>query len=104
MKLADYVIDYLQARGTRHVFGMSGGAAVHLFDAAKRHPGLGTTFVTHEQSAAIAADGYYRVSGRMGACVVTSGPETPSLRHSGSRGATRCRDALPLVGAALGRD
>lgn len=79
MKLADYVIDYLQARGTRHVFGMSGGAAVHLFDAARKHPGMGTTFVTHEQSAAIAADGYYRVSGRMGACVVTSGPGATNL-------------------------
>ncbi len=79
MKLADFVIDYLQTRGTRHVFGMSGGAAVHLFDAAKRHPGMGTTFVTHEQSAAIAADGYYRVSGHMGACIVTSGPGATNL-------------------------
>lgn len=79
MKLSDYVIEYLHEQGTRHVFGMSGGAAVHLFDSARKHPGMGTTFVTHEQSAAMAADGYYRVSGRLGACVVTSGPGATNL-------------------------
>jgi acetolactate synthase I/II/III large subunit len=79
IKLSDYVIDYLHARGTKHVFGMSGGAAVHLFDSATKHEGIGTTFVAHEQSAALAADGYYRVSGRMGACIVTSGPGATNL-------------------------
>jgi len=79
MKLSDYVIEDLYSRGTRHVFGMSGGAAVHLFDSAAKHPGVGTTFVAHEQSAAMAADGYYRVSGRLGACVVTSGPGVTNL-------------------------
>lgn len=79
MKLSDYVIDYLQSQGTRHVFGMSGGAAVHLFDSASKASGVQTVFVAHEQSAAIAADGYYRVSGRMGASVVTSGPGVTNL-------------------------
>ena len=79
MKLSDYVIEDLYSRGTRHVFGMSGGAAVHLFDSASKHSGVGTTFVAHEQSAAMAADGYYRVSGRLGACVVTSGPGATNL-------------------------
>ena len=79
MKLSDYVIEYLYAQSTKHVFGMSGGAAVHLFDSAAKHAGVGTTFVAHEQSAAMAADGYYRVSGQMGACVVTSGPGATNL-------------------------
>lgn len=79
MKLSDYVLDYLHGKGTRHVFGMSGGAAVHLFDSAAKHPGVGTTFVAHEQSAAMAADGYYRVSGKLGACIVTSGPGATNL-------------------------
>ena len=79
MKLTDYVIEDLYSRGTRHVFGMSGGAAIHLFDSAAKHPDFGTTFVAHEQSAAMAADGYYRVSGRLGACVVTSGPGATNL-------------------------
>jgi acetolactate synthase I/II/III large subunit len=79
MKLSDYVIQYLHERGTNHVFGMSGGAAVHLFDSAAKHAGLGTVFVAHEQSAAMAADGYYRVSGRVGASIVTSGPGATNL-------------------------
>ncbi|WDZ94303.1 thiamine pyrophosphate-binding protein [Herbaspirillum sp. WKF16] len=79
MKLSDYVIDYLHLQGTKHVFGMSGGAAVHLFDSASRHPEVQPVFMAHEQSAAIAADGYYRVSGQVGACVVTSGPGATNL-------------------------
>ena len=79
MKLSDYVLEYLYSRGTKHVFGMSGGAAVHLFDSTVRHAGMGVTFVAHEQSAAMAADGYYRVSGKLGACIVTSGPGASNL-------------------------
>lgn len=79
MKLSDYVIDYLHAQGTSHVFGMSGGAAVHLFDSASRHDAVTPVFMAHEQSAAMAADGYYRASGRIGACVVTSGPGATNL-------------------------
>lgn len=79
MKLSDFVIDYLYRKGARHIFGMSGGAAVHLFDSAAKHPGMKTTFVTHEQSAAMAADAYSRVSGNLGVCVVTSGPGATNL-------------------------
>ena len=79
MKLSDFVMTYLHSKGSRHVFGMSGGAAVHLFDSAAKHPGIGTTFVAHEQSAAMAADGYYRVSGNLGVSVVTSGPGVTNL-------------------------
>ncbi len=79
MKLSDYVIEYLYSRGTKHFFGMSGGAALHLFDSAAKHIGVGTTFVAHEQSAAMAADGYSRVSGQMGVCIVTSGPGATNL-------------------------
>jgi acetolactate synthase-1/2/3 large subunit len=79
MKLSDYVIDYLVSQGTHHVFGMSGGAAVHLFDSASRHQLMQPIFVAHEQSAAMAADGYYRVSGRVGASIVTSGPGATNL-------------------------
>jgi acetolactate synthase-1/2/3 large subunit len=79
MKLSDYVIQYLVSQGTQHVFGMSGGAAVHLFDSAASHPLMQNVFVAHEQSAAIAADAYYRVSGRVGASIVTSGPGASNL-------------------------
>jgi Thiamine pyrophosphate-requiring enzymes [acetolactate synthase, pyruvate dehydrogenase (cytochrome), glyoxylate carboligase, phosphonopyruvate decarboxylase] len=79
MKLSDYVIDFLARRGVTRVFGMSGGAAVHLFDSADRHPDLHYVCSQHEQSAALSADGYARVSGRMGVAITTSGPGATNL-------------------------
>lgn len=79
MKLSDYVIDFLAQRGVTHVFGMSGGAAVHLFDSASRHPSLDYFCSQHEQSAALSADGYARATGRMGVAITTSGPGATNL-------------------------
>ncbi len=79
MKLSDYVIDFLARRGVTHVFGMSGGAAVHLFDSAARHPKMDYLCAQHEQSAALYADGYARVTGRMGVAITTSGPGATNL-------------------------
>jgi acetolactate synthase-1/2/3 large subunit len=79
MKLSDYVIDFLARKGVSHVFGISGGAAVHLFDSAARHPGVDYVCTQHEQSAAIAADGYARVTGKLGVAITTSGPGATNL-------------------------
>src|SRR5882724_4397279 len=79
MKLSDYVIDFLSRAGVSHVFGISGGAAVHLFDSAARHAAVDYVFTQHEQSAAIAADGYARVTGRLGVAITTSGPGATNL-------------------------
>lgn len=79
MKLSDYVIDFLIQRGVTHVFGMSGGAAVHLFDSAARHPRMSYLCSQHEQSAAMSADGYARATGRMGVAITTSGPGATNL-------------------------
>lgn len=79
MKLSDYIIDFLARRGVTCVFGMSGGAAVHLFDSAAKHPGMDYVCSTHEQCAAISADGYARASGRIGVAITTSGPGATNL-------------------------
>jgi acetolactate synthase-1/2/3 large subunit len=79
MKLSDYVIQFLADRGVTHVFGMSGGAAVHLFDSADRHPKMAYVCSQHEQSAAMSADGYARVTGNMGVAITTSGPGATNL-------------------------
>ena len=79
MKLSDYVIDFLAQRGVTHVFGMSGGAAVHLFDSVDRHPKLDYVCSQHEQCAAMSADGYARVTGRLGVAMTTSGPGATNL-------------------------
>jgi len=52
---------------------------VHLFYSIDRHPNMLIISMTHEQCAAIAADGYARASGRLGAAVTTSGPGATNL-------------------------
>lgn len=79
MKLSDYVMNFLAEQGVTHVFGMSGGAAVHLFDSAARHSRMGYVCSQHEQSSAISADGYARVTGKLGVAITTSGPGATNL-------------------------
>lgn len=79
MKLTDYIADFLAEREITHAFGMSGGAAVHMFDSIDRHPAMTIVPMTHEQCAAMAADGYARASGRLGVAVTTSGPGATNL-------------------------
>lgn len=79
MKLSDYVIQFLAEKGVTHFFGMSGGAAIHLFDSIAKNPATHYVCVQHEQSAAIGADGYARTTGKLGVAVTTSGPGATNL-------------------------
>ncbi|WP_288902789.1 thiamine pyrophosphate-binding protein [uncultured Sneathiella sp.] len=79
MKLSSYVIDFLASKGVTQVFGMSGGAAVHLLDSVSKHPNIDFTCSQHEQSAAISADGYARLTGKLGVAITTSGPGATNL-------------------------
>jgi acetolactate synthase-1/2/3 large subunit len=74
MKLTDYVIRFLADHGVTHVFGLTGGAVVHLFDSAARSGRVQTVFHHHEQAAAFAAQACARANGRLAACIVTTGP------------------------------
>ena len=79
MKLSDYVADFLAREGVKHVFLISGGAAVHLVDSIARHPFLTYVCTQHEQAAAMAADGYARSNGNLGVALTTSGPGATNL-------------------------
>jgi acetolactate synthase-1/2/3 large subunit len=74
VKLADYVADFLHRQGVDRVFGLTGGAVVHLLEAVAQHPGMQPVFLHHEQAAAFAAEGYARIHRTPGACMVTTGP------------------------------
>lgn len=74
MKLSDYLVDYLHRRGIGHIFLVSGGGIMHLVDSVGRHEGLRYVCNHHEQACAIAAEAYARVTGGVGACLVTTGP------------------------------
>lgn len=73
-RVADWIAEQLWRSGIRDVFMVTGGAAMHLNDAMARHPGLTVTCFHHEQAAAMAAETYWRIEGRMAAVNVTAGP------------------------------
>ena len=70
----------LAEHGVRHVFGVPGGQTLALYDAIlDRGPDLRHVLVRDERSAAYAADGYARVTGRAGVCDATVGPGAAKL-------------------------
>jgi len=71
---AQIVIESLLAEGVDTIFGYPGGAILPTYDALMQNPALRHILVRHEQGAAHMAEGYARVSGRPGVCLVTSGP------------------------------
>jgi acetolactate synthase-1/2/3 large subunit len=73
-RLADYVFAELADRGVTDVFLVTGGGAMHLNDAISREPRLKYLCNHHEQACAMAAEGYARVSGKIGVVNVTAGP------------------------------
>ena len=74
VKVADYIFARLAEAGLRHAFLVTGGGAMFLNDALSRESRLSWTCHHHEQAAAMAAEGYARVSGIPAILSVTSGP------------------------------
>lgn len=74
VKLSDYVLSFISDLGVKEVFAVCGGAAMHLVDSLGRNENLRYIATHHEQAAAMAAEGYARISGKPGAVLVTSGP------------------------------
>jgi acetolactate synthase-1/2/3 large subunit len=73
MKLSDYIFCQLREWGARHVFLITGGGAMHLNDSIGTS-GLHYICTHHEQAAAMAAEGYARITGKPGILNVTTGP------------------------------
>lgn len=75
---AQLFVRCLRELGVDTVFGYPGGAIMPIYDAL---PNSGITHILtrHEQGAALAADGYARVSNRVGVCMATSGPGATNL-------------------------
>lgn len=90
------IIDVLSAHGVTHYFGVPGGQCLALMDAVSRDPNLTFVTVRHENSAACAADGYFRATGTMAAAVVTAGPGLTNA-ITGLGGAFRDGSAVFLI-------
>ena len=73
---AEILMRSLIDEGVTTLFGYPGGAIIPVYDALYQYKGsqLNHILVRHEQAAAHAAQGYARVSGKVGVCLVTSGP------------------------------
>jgi acetolactate synthase-1/2/3 large subunit len=95
MKLngARIVWESLVREGVEVVFGISGGAVIHLYHALPEYP-IHHVLMRHEQAAAHAADGYARATGKVGVCMATSGPGATNL-VTGI--ATAYMDSSPVV-------
>ena len=70
---AEKLIQCLEREGVEYIFGLSGGAAIPLFDALVDSK-IKLILVRHEQGAMHMADGYARATGKPGVVLVTSGP------------------------------
>jgi len=75
MRVSDYVIQYLRDNHqVDTIFTVSGGGCIWLIDSLGKTEGVKYICNHHEQASAIAAEGYSRMSGKLGVCIVTSGP------------------------------
>ncbi len=74
IKVSDYVIKKLEETGTKHMFMLPGGGAMHLNDSLGKSDKIKFICTQNEQGAAIAAEAYARVNGDAGLLMVTTGP------------------------------
>jgi len=79
VKVLEYLIDTLVDNGVDTFFLVTGGAIVPTVDYIGRKPNVKYYCFQHEQSAAMAAEGYYRTSGKIAAVLSTSGPGAQNL-------------------------
>ena len=70
---AEKLVQCLEREGVDYIFGLSGGAAIPIFDALVDSK-IKLILVRHEQGATHMADGFARATGRPGVALVTSGP------------------------------
>ena len=105
---ADVLCEALLRQGVDVIFSYPGGVILPLYDVLGDYPELRHVLVRHEQGGAHAADGYARVTGRVGVCMGTSGPGATNLVTGIG---TALLDSVPMVAitgnvpaALLGKD
>ncbi len=91
---ADVVCEALIRQGVDVLFSYPGGVILPLYDILGDYPEIRHILVRHEQGGAHAADGYARVTGRVGVCMGTSGPGATNLVTGIG---TAMLDSIPMV-------
>ncbi|MFH2033696.1 MAG: biosynthetic-type acetolactate synthase large subunit [Candidatus Margulisiibacteriota bacterium] len=91
---AKALIEALKKEGVKDIFGYPGGTVLPIYDELYREKGIRHILTRHEQGAAHAADGYSRVTGKVGVCIATSGPGATNLTTGI---ANAYMDSIPMV-------
>ncbi|MBQ2381133.1 MAG: biosynthetic-type acetolactate synthase large subunit [Succinivibrio sp.] len=94
MSGAQMVVRTLEDLGVDILFGYPGGAVLDIYDALLESKKIKHILGRHEQGVAHAADGYARATGKVGVCLVTSGPGATNTVTSI---ATAYMDSIPMV-------
>lgn len=79
MNLCDYIVETLYLNGIDTYFVITGGAIVPFINSISKNSKVTYYCFQHEQSAAMAAEGYYRSCGKIAAVCVTSGPGVQNI-------------------------
>ena len=74
MRFADCIVELLEHFGVRRCFMVTGGAAMHLNDAFRVSKSIEVICLHNEQSCAMAAEAYFKISGQIAVVCVTAGP------------------------------
>jgi acetolactate synthase-1/2/3 large subunit len=91
---ADCVIEGLRQAGSEIIFGLPGGAVLDMFSKLYHAEDIQFVLARHEQGATHMADGYARATGKVGVCLVTSGP---GATNAVTGLATAYMDGIPMV-------
>ena len=91
---AQALIRSLEDLGVTQVFGVPGGAILPAYDAIDEQVRFNFTLTRHEQAAGHAAEGYAVSTGKVGVCLVTSGPGATNMV---TPIADAMMDSVPLV-------
>ena len=94
MKGSDCVVECLIREGVDVIFAYPGGASQELHQSLARTDKIRTILPRHEQGGSFAAEGYSRVTGKVGVCMATSGPGATNLV---SAIADAFMDSIPMV-------
>ena len=90
----EFLVKALQEEGVEKIFGYPGACVIDIFDEIYKQDQVELILPRHEQGLIHAADGYARATGKVGVCLVTSGPGATNL-VTGI--ATANYDSIPLV-------
>ena len=74
IKVSDYIVQFIEQQGVKHVFMLAGGMAMHINDSLGYAKHVKPVCMLHEQACAYAAESYARITNNLGVVVATSGP------------------------------